>query len=166
MFITRGTTSQRLGSISFSFFFLHVAISDSIQWLPFLEFVPGPMSKGLMSLLFSQHFFHVLTFVASSRDDSFYVRSLPKKCQSNFRHQFFLQLHPKAMIIIMHNLNNLSRNSWLLMELFAMMNIKSFYSIERYLEGQLAGNRNSPKSMTYRFSSALTCITYFQFISM
>ena len=30
--ITRGTTSQRLGSISFSFFFfLHVAISDSVQ---------------------------------------------------------------------------------------------------------------------------------------
>ena len=30
--VTRGTTSQRLGSISFSFFFfLHVAISDSVQ---------------------------------------------------------------------------------------------------------------------------------------
>ena len=29
--ITRGTTSQLLGSISFSFFFLHVAISDSVQ---------------------------------------------------------------------------------------------------------------------------------------
>ena len=55
-FITRGTTSQRLGSISFSFFFLHVAISDSIQWLPYLGFVPSPTrttSKGLMSLLFN-----------------------------------------------------------------------------------------------------------------
>ena len=58
--ITRGTTSQRLGSIFvffvffvFSFFF-HVAISDSVQWLPYLGFVPGPTrttSKGLMSLL-------------------------------------------------------------------------------------------------------------------
>ena len=36
-------------------FFFHVAISDSVQWLPYLEFVPGPAritSKGLMSLLF------------------------------------------------------------------------------------------------------------------
>ena len=53
--VTRGTTSQRLGSISFSFFFfLHVAISDSVQWLPYLGFVPGPTrttSKCLMSLL-------------------------------------------------------------------------------------------------------------------
>ena len=51
--ITHGTTSQRLGSISF-FFFLHVAISDLVQWLPYLGFVPGPTctrSKGLMSLL-------------------------------------------------------------------------------------------------------------------
>ena len=57
-FITRGTTSQRLGSISFSFlFFLHVAISDSGQWLPYLGFVPGTMcttSKGLMSPLSKQ----------------------------------------------------------------------------------------------------------------
>ena len=38
----------------FSFFFFHVAISDSVQWLPYLGFVPGPTrttSKGLMSLL-------------------------------------------------------------------------------------------------------------------
>ena len=37
------------------FFFFHVAISDSVQWLPYLGFVPGPTrttSKGLMSLLF------------------------------------------------------------------------------------------------------------------
>ena len=57
--ITRGTTSQRLGSISFSFFFFfHVAISDSVQWLPYLGFVPGPTrttSKGLMSLLFPKN---------------------------------------------------------------------------------------------------------------
>ena len=36
------------------FFFLHVAISDFVQWLPYLGFVPGPTrttSKGLMSLL-------------------------------------------------------------------------------------------------------------------
>ena len=54
MIFTRGTTSQRLGSISFSFFFfLHVEISDSVQWLPYLGFVPGPTrtSKGLMSLV-------------------------------------------------------------------------------------------------------------------
>ena len=49
--------AQRLPS--FSFFFFHVAISDSVQWLPYLGFVPGPTrttSKGLMSLLFL-HFF-------------------------------------------------------------------------------------------------------------
>ena len=36
------------------FFFSHVAISDSVQWLPYLGFVPGPTrttSKGLISLL-------------------------------------------------------------------------------------------------------------------
>ena len=41
----------------FFFFFFHVAISDSVQWLPYLGFVPGPTrttSKGLMSLLFIQ----------------------------------------------------------------------------------------------------------------
>ena len=55
---TRGTTSQLLGSISFSFFFFYVAISDSVQWLSYLGFVPGPTrttSKGLMSLLFDIH---------------------------------------------------------------------------------------------------------------
>ena len=39
----------------FFLFFFHVAISDSVQWLPYLGFVPGPTrttSKGLMSLLF------------------------------------------------------------------------------------------------------------------
>ena len=39
----------------FFFFFLDVEISDSVQWLPYLGFVPGPTrttSKGLMSLLF------------------------------------------------------------------------------------------------------------------
>ena len=38
----------------FPFFFLHVAISDSVQWLPYLGLVPGPTRttiKGLMSLL-------------------------------------------------------------------------------------------------------------------
>ena len=41
--------------LDFFFFFFHVAISDSVQWLPYLGFVPGPTrttSKGLMSLLF------------------------------------------------------------------------------------------------------------------
>ena len=55
MLITRGTTSQLLDSISF----LHVVISDSVQWLPYLGFVPGPTrttSKGLMSLLLSKIF--------------------------------------------------------------------------------------------------------------
>ena len=42
------------------FFFFNVAISDSVKWLPYLGFVPGPTrttSKGtskVMSLLFSQ----------------------------------------------------------------------------------------------------------------
>ena len=76
VFITRGTTSQRLGSISFLFFF-HVAISDSVQWLPYLGFVPGPTrttSKGLMSLLFS----YASWFYAHTRHFGYFTESVSR----------------------------------------------------------------------------------------
>ena len=81
--ITRGTTSQRLGSIFFSFFFFfHVAISDSVQWLPYLGFVPGPTrttSKGLMSLLLSLISLTLLDKIHNWHCTSYHSWQLPRK---------------------------------------------------------------------------------------